>query len=130
MNRARTGAGVQALLTIPAQPERVATPLSDSPMRRIALVLLALAAPLPAAAAGLCVSMDQATRVQMSRPAKDVVVGNPMIADVTVLDDHHILVLGKAYGVTNLMVTDRNGRTIMNEQLAISSPNENRVSVY
>lgn len=100
-------------------------------MRRPVLILAALLlSPLPALAAPVYVNIDQAMRVSIPRPAKDVVIGNPMIADVTVLDDHHILVLGKSYGVTNLMVTDRDGRTIMNEQLAISAPDNNRMSVY
>jgi hypothetical protein len=100
-------------------------------MRRLAIALAAaLLAPLSAAAAPIWVNIDQAIRVTIPRPARDVVIGNPMIADVTVLDEHHVLVLGKAYGVTNLMVTDQAGRTIMNEQLTISAPDQNRVSVY
>ena len=100
-------------------------------MRRTAIALAAaLLAPISAAAAPIWVNIDQAQRITITRAAHDVVVGNPMIADVTVLDDHHVLVMGKAYGVTNLMINDREGRVIMNEQLTISAPDQNRVSVY
>ncbi|HWA64107.1 MAG TPA: pilus assembly protein N-terminal domain-containing protein [Caulobacteraceae bacterium] len=98
--------------------------------RTLIAVIAALAAPAWAAAAPIFVNIDQAARVTIPRPARDVIVGNPMVADVTVLDDHHILVMGKTYGVTNLMITDRDGRPMMNSQVLISAPDQNRVSVY
>jgi len=100
-------------------------------MRRLPLLLTIVAlTPLAAAAQSLSVNIDQATRMTLGRPAHDIVVGNPMIADVTVLDSRHVLITGKAYGVTNLLVSDDGGRTIMSRQVVVSAPDVNRISLY
>jgi len=100
-------------------------------MRRLALTLmLAALAPAAAFAESLAVNIDQGARVTLPRPAHDVMVGNPAIVDVTVLDDRHLMVLGKSYGVTNIMIADNTGRTIFSRQVVVSAPDDNRVSVY
>jgi hypothetical protein len=100
-------------------------------MRRLPLaLLLAVLAPATALAQSLAVNIDQAARVTLSRSAKDVMVGNPGIADVTVLDERHLMITGKAYGVTNLMVADASGRTIFSRQVVVSAPDSNRISLY
>jgi len=100
-------------------------------MRRLVLMLmLAAAAPSGAVAGSLAVNIDQGARVTLSKPAHDVMVGNPAIVDVTVLDERHLMVLGKSYGVTNIMVADNTGRTIFSRQVVVSAPDDNRVSVY
>lgn len=83
-----------------------------------------------AAAQPLAVHLDQSTRVTLPSAARDVVVGNPAIADVAILDGRNILVLGKSYGVTSLMVTDIRGRTILNTQVVVSAADDGRVSFY
>ncbi|MBS0410071.1 MAG: pilus assembly protein N-terminal domain-containing protein [Proteobacteria bacterium] len=100
-------------------------------MRRLAaLVLLTAALPGMALAQALSVTIDQAQRLTISRPAKDVIVGNPAMVDVAILDEHHLLLTGKSYGVTNLLVTDALGRAIVSRQMIVSPPEQNRVSVY
>jgi Flp pilus assembly secretin CpaC len=100
-------------------------------MRRlIALALLAATLPGAAMAQALSVTIDQAQRITISRPAKDVIVGNPALVDVAILDEHHLLLTGKAYGLTNLVVTDALGREILQRQMVVSAPEANRVSVY
>ena len=59
-----------------------------------------------ATARPLQVDVDQSTRISLPTAARDVVIGNPSIADVSVLDGHTIMVLGKSFGVTSLMITD------------------------
>jgi Flp pilus assembly secretin CpaC len=100
-------------------------------MRRLAVLAL-IAATLPGAAMAqaLTVTIDQAQRLTISRPAKDVIVGNPALVDVAILDEHHLLLTGKAYGVTNLVVTDPLGREILQRQMIVSAPEQNRVTVY
>lgn len=102
-------------------------------MRRLAVpALIAAAALLPGIcmAQALTVTIDQAQRLTISRPAKDVIVGNPALVDVAILDEHHLLLTGKAYGVTNLVVTDPLGREILQRQMIVSAPEQNRVTVY
>ncbi len=104
-------------------------------MRRLAVllsivVLSPLTLPVAALAAPLSVNIDEAQRVTVSHTVKDVIVGNPMIADVAVLDPHHLLVTGKSYGVTNILVTDANGRAVISRQLVVGSADQGRVSIY
>lgn len=83
-----------------------------------------------ALAQGLPVRIDQATRVALSAPARDVVIGNPSVADVTIIDGRNLLVMGKAYGVTNIVVLDARGRTILDRQIVVSASDEGRVSFF
>jgi Flp pilus assembly secretin CpaC len=101
-------------------------------MRLLSALALSLivCAPLPAAAEALAVTLDQATRVALPRPARDVVIGNPAIADATVLDARHIVLTGKSAGVTNVMVTDRAGGVILNRELVVSASEANRVTIW
>ena len=99
-------------------------------MRRLAFATIIALCPVAALAQSLMVNIDQSARITLPRPARDVIIGNPMMADVTVLDERHILLMGKSYGVTNLLVTDQVGRPIISREVVISAPDTNRVSVY
>jgi Flp pilus assembly secretin CpaC len=99
-------------------------------MRRFVLGAIALLlAATSASAESLTVRLDQNTRIRLSAPARDVVVGNPAIADVSVLGPRDLVVLGKTYGVTNLLVVDARGRTIFEREIVVASP-EASVSVF
>lgn len=100
-------------------------------MRRLLLAFAATALlASPALAQTLSVRADQAVRVALSAPAKDVAVGNPAIADVMVLDERNILVLGKGYGTTNVIALDRSGRLILDRVVVVSAADAGKVTVY
>ncbi len=94
------------------------------------MTAIVLAAPTAVMAQSLNIIIDQSARITLPRPVHDVVLGNPNVADITVLDARHLMIIGKAYGVTNLMVTDEGGRTILNRQVSVGSPDTNHVSVW
>ncbi len=68
----------------------------------------------------------------MSFPAaaRDIVIGNPLIADVNLIDAHTAVLIGKSYGVTSVQVFDSNGRSIYARQIVVSSADDNRVSYF
>ncbi len=100
-------------------------------MRRLLLAFTATALlATPALAQTLSVRADQAVRIALSAPAKDVAVGNPAIADVMVLDERNILVLGKGYGTTNVIALDRSGRLILDRVVVVSAADAGVVTVY
>jgi hypothetical protein len=68
---------------------------------------------------GIGVVVDQAKMVSLERPAKAIYVGNPTIADITVIDARHAFVLGKTFGVTNLIALDADGKQISNQQITV-----------
>ncbi|MEO3997561.1 pilus assembly protein N-terminal domain-containing protein [Mesorhizobium sp. CAU 1732] len=76
------------------------------------------------------VLMNQAKIVKLSRPADTIVVGNPAIADASVQDASTIVLTGKGFGVTNLVILDRDGHPIVDEQIVVSRHFANSVRVY
>ncbi len=72
------------------------------------------------AAPGVSVQMDEAVVVTLRKPAKTVVVGNAMIADATVVDPTHVVVLGRAFGTTNVVALDDAGKQILNSMVTVS----------
>lgn len=92
-------------------------------------LLLALGATVLLAGPGLAVAqsgrisveVDQAQRVQLSGPASSVIVGNPAIADVTVVDANTLYITGKGYGVTEVVAVDPIGRTVFQSQVVVTA---------
>jgi len=85
----------------------------------LAAIGLALAAAPAALADTFKVSIDQTVALKIPGSANSVVIGNAAVADVAVHDASTILVTGKAFGTTNLMVLDRSGRTIYANQVSV-----------
>jgi hypothetical protein len=83
----------------------------------------------PVAAKALVVPINHSARVNIAGAAQSVVVGNPSIADVTVIDSHTVYVTGKSYGATNLVVLDRTGHALFDGDVTVASAGGS-VSVY
>ena len=97
----------------------------------IALAGAALAiAATPAPAAAVVVHVDQNAVVDLAAPAGNIVIGNAAIADVSLINPRRIAILGRAYGLTNLIVTDRMGRIIFQQEINVAPPATGRISVY
>jgi Flp pilus assembly secretin CpaC len=94
-----------------------------------ALCAAALAAGPVAAAVRLVVPVAHAARLQIPGAAGSVVVGDPGVADALVIDRHTIYVQGKANGLTEIVVLDREGRQVWAGDVAVITPDEGRISV-
>jgi len=70
---------------------------------------------------GVSVVMDEVRIVTFKRPVSTVFIGNPVIADATVIDPYHAFILGKAYGVTNLIALSAQSQTIANQQITVAN---------
>lgn len=96
--------------------------------------VLALLATVPASAQAqsrpLSVDIDQSARVQLRAPAGSVIVGNPRIADVTVVDANTLFIVGKGYGVTEVVAVDVLGRTVFQSQVVVTAGDAGRVRVW
>lgn len=77
--------------------------------------------PLPGFAGEIDVPLDNVKTVTLSRPAKTIYVGNPAVADITLVDARHIFVLGKAFGSTNLVALDASGDETLNDQIIVTN---------
>ena len=97
----------------------------------IAVLLAATSLITPArAAADIEVTMNQAKIVKLSRPADTIVVGNPAIADASVQDASTIVLTGKGFGVTNLVVLDQEGSPIVDAQVTVVRQAASSVRIY
>lgn len=76
------------------------------------------------------VVLDQATILKLPERVSTLVVGNPLIADVTLQAGGVVIVTGKGYGVTNMMALDRNGAVLTEKAIEVKGPIGNLVTVY
>ena len=76
----------------------------------VVFVLAAGASPARAKTDVIAVTLDQAKIAQLPRGTATLIVGNPMIADVTMLKNNNAMVItGKGFGQTNLIAIDAGG---------------------
>lgn len=83
-----------------------------------------------AAEKGIEVRMNQAKIVRLARPANTIVIGEPGIADVSVKDSSTLVLTGKGFGVTNLVVLDSDDNPIMDEMVFVRRSQEASVRIY
>lgn len=87
-----------------------------------ALLLAGPAAAAPQADDVVAVALDQAQIVKIPDQAATVVIGNPLIADVTVQAGGILILTGKGYGVTNLIALDRAGKVLLERFVEVQGP--------
>ena len=78
----------------------------------------------------IAVYVDQAKLVRLPAKVATIVVGNPLIADVTMQSGGIIVVTGKGYGATNFIAMDRNGEVLVDRQIQVEGPTDQLVTVY
>lgn len=93
-------------------------------------VTAAVLAPLAASAEPISVVVDRAKVMRISRPADIVIIGNPAIADATIQDNQTLIITGRSYGTTNLIILDAAGQAIADEVITVSPSNDQVVTVY
>jgi Pilus formation protein N terminal region len=94
-----------------------------------AAVALAMSLTSAGAAEVINVIMDQAKIAPVPDRTVTLVVGNPLIADVSVQAGGTMVVTGKGYGVTNVIALDRAGKVLSDKLVRVKGPSEN-VVVY
>ena len=93
-----------------------------------ALILLVAAASVQAQS--LNVEIDRSSRIGLNGSAASVIVGNPAIADVTVVDANTLFVTGKGYGVTEIVAVDAIGRTLFQGEIVVTGGSTGSVRVW
>jgi Flp pilus assembly secretin CpaC len=79
---------------------------------------------------GIDVTMNEAKIVKLARAADTIIIGNPAIADASVQDSKTIVLTGKGFGTTNLVILDTDGSPIIDEQVTVSRYDANSVRIY
>ena len=86
-----------------------------------------LAAPVDEA---IAVNVDQAKLFKLPGHVATIVVGNPLIADVTLQSGGVIVVTGKGYGATNFIAMDRSGEVLVDRVIEVEGPSDQLITVY
>jgi Flp pilus assembly secretin CpaC len=93
-------------------------------------LLTSLATPAGAAEEMLNVYMNHARVLKLDRPVSKVIIGNSDVADATVADAKTIVLTGRSFGTTNLVVLDTDGNAIVDERILVSIDEGNTVRVF
>lgn len=96
----------------------------------LALLLWPLAVVAEPTEEAISVSVDQAKLFRLPNRVATIVVGNPLIADVTLQNGGIIVVTGKGYGATNFIAMDRGGEVLVDRTIQVEGPSDRLVTVY
>ncbi|NOU08329.1 MAG: hypothetical protein HOO99_19315 [Hyphomicrobiaceae bacterium] len=67
----------------------------------------------------LIVKYDQSQLIRLPRPAAEIIIGNPSIADVAVQTGNLLVITGKSYGVTNIIALDAERNVIQDQRIMV-----------
>lgn len=95
-----------------------------------ALMLLVSAGSALAAGMPVAVRVNMASIYRLDAPASTVVIGNPAIADVTIQDPKTLILTGKSYGQTNLIVLNQRGDRVLEVPLEVVQETANTVTIF
>ncbi len=106
-------------------------------MLAAALFIIAVAGNSPAGADNkvsarpgtITITLDQAQVMKLPEGVATLVIGNPLIADVSIQSGGMAVLTGKGYGVTNLLALDRAGGVLSQTAIRVQSPRDS-VVVY
>jgi Flp pilus assembly secretin CpaC len=76
------------------------------------------------------VVVDQAKLIRLPEKTHTVIVGNPMIADITVQRNGILIVTGKSFGVTNFIALDAAGAMLAESQVTVRASRDKVLTVH
>lgn len=94
------------------------------------LMLGSLAPVAAAQSAPVSVQVNMARILRIDAPASTVIIGNPGVADVTVQDPQTLVLTGKSYGQTNLIILDASGTPIADTLIRVTQDTRDIVTMY
>ncbi|CCB63843.1 conserved protein of unknown function [Hyphomicrobium sp. MC1] len=117
--------GFRRMLTNPR------TTAVSSQVRSIVLGIgISLLFAMPATAADLIVRYDQSQLLRLPRPASEIIVGNPSIADVALQDGNLLVVTGKTFGITNIIALDTDHNIIQDQRVMVERDDNRIVNLH
>jgi hypothetical protein len=68
------------------------------------------------------VMVDHAHVMRLPEKTSTVIIGNPIIADISLHKNGVVVVTGKSFGVTNLIVLDAEGAIVSQSLVSVTAP--------
>ena len=93
-------------------------------------VIAASAASGPATAGDLIVRYDQSQLLRLPRPASEIIIGNPSIAEVSLQGGNLLVVTGKTFGITNVIALDSDRNVIQDQRVVVERDDRRVVSLH
>jgi len=84
----------------------------------------------PAQAADLIVKYDQSQIIRLDRPVAEIIIGNSTIADVAVQAPTMLVVTGKTFGITNVIILDASRQIIAEHRIVVQRDEVNIVTLH
>ena len=78
----------------------------------------------------IVVHLDEARVIKLPDRATTVVVGNPLIADLSVQPGSLAVITGKSFGATNFLIMDKSGAVLTEHTVEVQGPSDKIVVVY
>jgi hypothetical protein len=94
-----------------------------------AILLAPLVAGTAHAADIIKVEVDRAVLARLPAHVATIVIGNPLIADVTVQPGGFLVITGKGYGTTNMIALDRTGAVLSEHNIEVLGANASNIVV-
>ena len=74
-------------------------------------------------------TVDHAKVIRLPERTQTIIVGNPIIADVTLQKNGILVLTGKSYGVTNMIALDNAGAMVAESLIRVQAPTESLITV-
>lgn len=84
----------------------------------------------PVVAADLIVRYDQSQLLRLPRPASEIIIGNPSIADVSLQGGNLLVVTGKTFGITNVIALDAERNVIQDQRVVVERDDRRVVNLH
>jgi len=78
----------------------------------------------------IVVHLDEARIIKLPDRTATVVIGNPLIADISVQPGGLAVITGKSYGATNFLIMDKSGAVLTEHNVEVQGPTDKIVVVY
>ena len=78
----------------------------------------------------IVVHLDEARVIEVPDRTSTVVVGNPLIADLSVQPGGLAVTTGKSYGATNFLIMDKSGAVLAEHNIEVQGSTDKTVVVY
>lgn len=98
-------------------------------LKSAAIGFASLAVAASALAGQITVEVNKTKPLKLKQDIASVAIANADIADVTVSDARSLLITGRFFGTTNLLVYNSDGDLILSTDLVVSTNSTNLVSV-
>jgi Flp pilus assembly secretin CpaC len=78
----------------------------------------------------IVVHLDEARVIKLPDRTTTVVIGNPLIADISVQPGSLAVITGKSFGATNILIMDKAGAVLTEHTVEVQDSNDKTVIVY